>query len=224
MRLLLAEDDLGLRSVLQRGLSEEGYVVDAVPTGNEALEHLRTYEYAICVVDWRMPGASGLDIITWARGRGLRTPFLMLTANDGRRDRAQALEQGADDYLVKPFDYEDLLARIRALLKRPSDDRGPPLRFGSLSVDPVTRQAFVGGEPAELTPPEFATIELLVRNTPAVVNGRVIARLAWPEHAGAIGSGTVDVHMARLRAKLARSDARIEALPGAGYRIVGVPR
>jgi DNA-binding response OmpR family regulator len=96
MRLLLAEDDFGLRSVLHRGLKEEGYVVDAVPTGNEALDHLCTYEYAICVVDWRMPGASGLDIITWARGRGLRTPFLVLTANDGRRDRARALEQGAE--------------------------------------------------------------------------------------------------------------------------------
>jgi DNA-binding response OmpR family regulator len=143
MRLLLAEDGPGLRSVLQRGLREEGYVVDAVPTGNEALEHLRTYEYAICVVDWRMPGASGLDIITWARGRGLRTPFLMLTANDGRRDRARALEEGADDYLVKPFDYEDLLARIRALLKRPSDDRGPRSASGlsASTPSPVRRSS-----------------------------------------------------------------------------------
>jgi DNA-binding response OmpR family regulator len=137
MRLLLAEDDFGLRSVLQRGLEEEGYVVDAVPTGNEALDHLRTYEYAICVVDWRMPGASGLDIITWARGRGLRTPFLMLTANDGRRDRARALEEGADDYLVKPFDYQDLLARIRALLKGPSNDRGPRSALGLSASTPL---------------------------------------------------------------------------------------
>jgi DNA-binding response OmpR family regulator len=234
MRLLLAENDPGLRSVLQRGLTEEGFVVDAIPTGNQALDHLCTYEYVISVVDWPMPGTSGLDIITWARGWGLRTPFLMLTANDGRRNRGRALEEGSFDYLVKPFDYEDLLTRLRTLLHRSTDEPGPLLRCGSFSIDPLTRQAFVGGEPAALTSPEFATIELLVRSSPAVVNGRVIAQLTWPEHAGAIGPGTLDIHMARLRAKLARSDARIETFPAtrrsprqpqeAGYRILRVPR
>ena len=213
---------LALRDVLERGLNEEGYVVDAVLTGDEAIEHLRTYEYAICVVDWRMPGASGLDVITWARGRGLHTPFLMLTANNGGRDRLRALEEGADDYLVKPFDYENLLARLRALLQRPSDDRGPPLRCGSLTIDPLTQQAFVDGELADLTPREFAIIELLARKSPAVVSRRSVVLLAWPEEAGAVGADTIEVHIARLRAKLACSDVRIETFRSAGYRLVAL--
>lgn len=220
MRLLLAEDDLALRSVLQRGLTEEGYVVDAVANGSEALDYLRMYEYAICVLDWRMPGASGLDIVTWARGRGIHTPFLMLTARDAPPDRVHALDQGADDYLVKPFDYAELLARLRALLRRPSGDRNPVLRCGSLTVDPATHQVFVSGAPADLTPREFAIIELLVRKSPAVVLRRSIVLQAWPDEASAVGSNTIDVHMARLRAKIARSDARIETVRGTGYRLV----
>jgi DNA-binding response OmpR family regulator len=224
MRLLLAEDDASLRGVLERGLKEEGYVVDAVSNGSEALDYLRIYEYAICIVDWRMPGASGLDVITWARGRGLPTPFLMLTAKDAAPDRIRALDGGADDYLVKPFDYGELLARLRALLRRPSGDRSPLLRCGSLTVDPATRQALVGAEPADLTPREFAIIELLMRKSPAVVYRRSIALQAWPEEADAVGSNTIDVHIARLRAKLARSDARIETFRGAGYRLVAASK
>jgi DNA-binding response OmpR family regulator len=206
--------------VLERGLREEGYVVDAVANGDEALDYLRTYEYAICIVDWRMPGASGLDVITWARRRGAHIPFLMLTARDAPPDRIRALDEGADDYLVKPFDYGELLARLRALLRRPSGDRSPLLRCGSLTVDPATHQALVGGDPADLTPREFAIIELLVRKSPAVVQRRSIALHAWPEEADAVGSNTIDVHIARLRAKIARSDARIETFRGAGYRLV----
>jgi two-component system, OmpR family, response regulator len=220
MRLLLAEDDLALRRVLERGLTEEGYVVDAVANGHEALDYLRIYEYAICVLDWRMPGASGVDIVTWARARRIHTPFLMLTARDAPPDRVHALDEGADDYLVKPFDYGELLARLRALLRRPSGDRSPVLRCGSLTVDPATHQVFVSGEPADLTPREFAIIELLVRKSPAVVPRRSIVLQAWPDEASAVGSNTIDVHIARLRAKIARSDARIETVRGTGYRLV----
>jgi len=143
----------------------------------------------------------------------------MLTAKDAPPDRIRALDEGADDYLVKPFDYGELLARLRALLRRPSGDRSPLLRCGSLTVDPATHQTLVGGEPAELTPREFAIIELLVRKSPAVVARRSIALHAWPEEADAVGSNTIDVHIARLRAKLARSNARIETLRGTGYRL-----
>jgi len=221
MRLLLAEDDASLRGVLERGLKEEGYVVDAVSNGNEALDYLRIYEYAICIVDWRMPGASGLDVITWARGRGLPTPFLMLTAKDAAPDRIRALDGGADDYLVKPFDYGELLARLRALLRRPSGERDPVLRCGSLLVDPATREVTVDGEPVDLTPREHAILELLTRRAPAVVSRRSIALHAWPEEADALGSNTIEVHIARLRGKIAHSDARIETVRGSGYRLVG---
>ena len=220
MRVLLAEDDANLRDVLERGLREEGYVVDAVADGSRALDYLRMYEYAVGVLDWRMPGASGLDVITSARRRGVHTPFLMLTAKDAPPDCVLALDEGADDYLVKPFDYGELLARLRALLRRPAGDRGPLLRCGALTVDPATHQAFVAGEPADLTPRELAIIELLLRKSPAVVQRRSMALHAWPEEADAVGSNTIDVHIARLRAKIARSDARVETVRGTGYRLV----
>lgn len=220
VRILLVEDDAGLRNVLERGLREVGYVVDAVANGDEALKYLRAYEYSIGVLDWRMPGASGLEIITWARQRGIHTPFLMLTAKDAPPDRIRALDDGADDYLIKPFDYGELLARLRALLRRPSGERSPLLRCGSLSVDPATREVHVGTTPAKLTPREFAIIELLIRKSPAVVHRNTIALQAWPDEADAVGSNTIDVHIARLRGKLARCDARIETLRGVGYRLV----
>jgi DNA-binding response OmpR family regulator len=220
MRLLVAEDDAGLRNVLERGLREAGYVVDAVANGDDAMAYLRAYEYSIGVLDWRMPGATGVEIIAWARRRGIHTPFLVLTAKDAPRDRIAALDEGADDYLIKPFDYGELLARLRALLRRPSGERGPLLRCGSLVVDAATRQAHVGPANANLTPREFAIVELLIRKSPALVHRQSIALQAWPDEADAVGSNTIDVHIARLRAKLARSDARIETVRGAGYRLV----
>lgn len=220
VRLLLAEDDPGLRNVLERGLREAGYVVDAVTNGDDALKYLRAYEYGVGVLDWRMPGVSGLEIITWARRGGIHTPFLMLTAKDAPPDRIRALDEGADDYLIKPFDYGELLARLRALLRRPNGGRSPLLCCGSLSIDPSTREVRVSGTPAKLTPREFAIVELLVRKSPAVVHRRTIALQAWPDEADAVGSNTIEVHIARLRGKLAHSDARIETLRGSGYRMI----
>ena len=220
MRALIAEDDNALRSVLERGLKEHGYVVDAVPDGEQALGYLRTYEYEVAIIDWRMPKVSGLDVVRALRAKRSALPVLMLTARDTASDRVMGLDEGADDYLVKPFDYGELLARLRALLRRPAGDRGPLLRCGALTVDPATHQAFVAGEPADLTPRELAIIELLLRKSPAVVQRRSMALHAWPEEADAVGSNTIDVHIARLRAKIARSDARIETVRGTGYRLV----
>jgi DNA-binding response OmpR family regulator len=218
--MLVAEDDAALKSVLERGLREAGYVVDAVANGDDAMAYLRVYEYGVCVFDWAMPGSSGLEVLSWARRRGIHTPVLMLTARDAPPDRIAALDEGADDYLSKPFDYGELLARIRALLRRPVGPRSPVLRCGSLVVDPATHKVSVDGGPIELTPREFAIVELLLRKSPAVVQRRTIALQAWPAEADAVGSNTIDVHIARLRAKLARSDARIETLRGSGYRLV----
>ena len=114
MRVLVAEDDEALRSVLERGLKEEGYVVDPVADGEAALRHLRTYDYDVAVVDWRMPGLSGLQVVSEARRRGDRTPILLLTARDTPADRVAGLDEGADDYLTKPFDFSELIARLRA--------------------------------------------------------------------------------------------------------------
>lgn len=217
--MLVAEDDAGLRSVLERGLQEAGYMVDAVARGDDAVDYLSVYEYAVGVLDWQMPGRTGLEVIDWARKHNVHTPFLMLTARDSPPDRIRALDGGADDYLIKPFDYGELLARIRALLRRPSGERSPVLSCGSLTVDPAARMASVNGAAIDLTPREFAIVELLIRKSPNVVERRTIALQAWPDEADAVGSNTIDVHIARVRAKIARSDARVETIRGAGYRM-----
>ena len=221
MRVLIAEDDQGLRSVLARGLQEHDYVVDAVGNGEDALRFLRSYEYELAVVDWRMPGMSGLEVVRWMRRNQQPARILMLTARDAPADRVTGLDAGADDYLVKPFDFGELLARLRALQRRPSAVQQPEIVVGDLRFEPATRQVFVGGRPAALTATEFGILELLVRRSPAVVPRRSIAVNVWDDEADAMGSNTIDVHLARLRAKLADGQVRIETVRGVGYRIVG---
>ena len=219
MRILVAEDDPGLRSVLERGLRENGYAVDAVADGEQALAYLRAYEYSAVVLDWRMPGVSGIDVLRHARARHLATPVLMLTARDTTADRVTGLDTGADDYLVKPFQFAELLARLRALLRRPGEPRPPSLNCADLWLDPASRQVRRGAQPLTLTATEFSIIELLLRSAPGVVKRRSIALHVWDEEEAAVGSNTIDVHMARLRTKLAGGGARIETVRGVGYRI-----
>lgn len=219
MRVLIAEDDAGLRRVLEQGLLEANYVVDSVADGDQACHYLREYEYVAVVLDWRMPGRSGLEVVSWARRHGVRAPILMLVARDAPADRIGALDEGADDYLVMPFDFGELLARLRALQRRPLGERSPVLVCGSLSVNPSTREAQIAGTPTQLTPREFTILEVLIRKSPAVVQRRSIALQAWSEEADAVGSNTIDVHMVRLRAKLVGSDVKIETVRGAGYRL-----
>ena len=221
MRVLVAEDDQGLRNVLVRGLQENDYVVDAVGNGEEALKFLRSYEYELAVLDWRMPGISGLDVVRWMRRNAQPARILMLTAKDQPADRVTGLDAGADDYLVKPFDFGELLARMRALQRRPSAVQQPEIAIGDLRFDPATRQVLVGGRPAVLTATEYGILELLVRRSPAVVPRRSIALNVWDDEADAMGSNTIDVHLARLRAKLAGGRVRIETVRGVGYRLVG---
>ncbi len=221
MRVLVAEDDRGLRDVLARGLRENDYVVDAVGDGEQAVRFLRSYEYELAVLDWRMPGMSGLDVVRWIRRHQRPTPVLMLTARDAHADRVTGLDEGADDYLVKPFDFAELLARMRALQRRPAVVQQPELVVGDLRFDPASRQVLVGGRHQVLTATEFGILELLVRRSPAVVQRRSIAVNVWDDEADAMGSNTIDVHLARLRAKLAGSMVRIETVRGIGYRIVG---
>ncbi len=216
----MAEDDPGLCSVLERGLRENGYVVDAVPDGARALAFLRTYEYEVAVLDWRMPDTSGLDVVRELRRRGSAIPILMLTARDTANDRVTGLDEGADDYLVKPFDFDELLARIRALQRRSPALQAPRLAVGDLEYYPSTREVHIGSEQPTLTTTELSILELLMRRTPAVVQRRAIALHVWDEEADTLGSNTIDVHLARLRAKLATAHVRIETVRGVGYRIV----
>jgi len=220
MRVLVAEDDPGLRSVLERGLHEQGYVVDAVVDGTAALSYLRSYTYEVVVLDWRMPSTTGIEVVRAMRARGDRTPVLMLTARDATEDRVEGLNEGADDYLVKPFTFAELVARLTALQRRPPLTLAPILECGDLSFDPATRMATLGGEPLALTAIETGLLELLLRRSPAPVNRQTIALQVWPDEADPVGSNTIDVHMGRLRGKLTDATASIETVRGFGYRIV----
>jgi DNA-binding response OmpR family regulator len=220
MRVLVAEDDAGLRSVIERGLKENGYIVDAVPDGEIAARYFDAYDYDAAVLDWRMPKRSGLELVQQLRRRGDRTPLLMLTARDAASDRITGLDTGADDYLVKPFDFGELLARLRALQRRPGLTLGPVIECADLVFDPATRQVTVDGELVTLTSTEMSVLEILMRRSPAVVTRRAIAVQGWDDEADAVGSNTIDVHMGRLRAKLNGSQARIDTVRGSGYRLV----
>ena len=220
MRVLVAEDDSALRSVLERGLKESGYVVDAVTDGAAALRYLRAYDYDVAVLDWRMPQRTGIEVVTLARNRGDRTPILMLTARDAPADRVAGLNGGADDYLVKPFDFTELVAHVHALQRRPALAAGPVLECADLRFDPTTREVTVSGELVALTAIESSLVELFLRRSPSVLTRRMIATQVWDDEADAVGSNTIDVHVARVRAKLGGSRARIETLRGTGYRMV----
>jgi len=220
MRVLVAEDDAALRSVLERGLREKGYIVDAVTDGATALRHLRSYDYDVAVLDWRMPERTGMEVVAEARGLGDRTPILMLTARDAPSDRVAGLNVGADDYLVKPFDFSELVARIQALQRRPPLALDPVLECADLQFDPATREVTVAGELVALTAIETSLVELLLRRSPSVLTRRVIATQVWEDEADAVGSNTIDVHVGRVRAKLAHSHAHIETVRGTGYRMV----
>jgi DNA-binding response OmpR family regulator len=220
MRVLIAEDDEGLRSVLQRGLRENGYAVDAAGDGESALRFLETYDYEVAILDWRMPKVDGLEVLRRQRRRGSALPILMLTARDTARDRVVGLDEGADDYLVKPFDFSELLARVRALQRRGEAMQSLVVKVANLALDSVTREVSIGSARPRLTATELALLEILIQRSPAIVSRRSIALAVWDEEADALGSNTLDVHLARLRAKIAGSGAKIEAVRALGYRMV----
>jgi two-component system copper resistance phosphate regulon response regulator CusR len=219
MRVLVAEDDPGLREVLVFGLKDQGYQVDAAERGDDAIDLLKFYDYDVAVVDWRMPGAEGIDVVAWARKNGKPTAMLMLTARDAPPDRIRGLDAGADDYLVKPFDFGELLARIRALQRRPRGVDAPAITRGLLTLDPVRREVTVSGRVLPLTATEYNILELLMRRSPAVVDRKAIAEHGWDDETDPLGSNAIDVQLSRLRAKLPGAGIRIVTVRGAGYRL-----
>jgi DNA-binding response OmpR family regulator len=219
MRVLVAEDDEGLREVLVLGLTDAGYHVDAVDRGDDAIDYLKWYEYDVAVIDWRMPGAEGIDVVAWARRHDRPTALLMLTARDTPGDRIQGLDTGADDYLVKPFDFGELLARVRALQRRPRGVDSPVLRAGRLTLDPVSHVVAVDDRELGLTSTEYRILELLLRRSPAVVDRKAIAEHGWSDETEPLGSNAIDVQLSRLRAKLPDAGFRIVTVRGAGYRL-----
>jgi DNA-binding response OmpR family regulator len=220
VRVLIAEDDDSLGDVLAQGLRNRGYVVDLVGDGETALCYTRCYDYSVAVLDWLMPGLSGIEVVRRLRRRGVRIPVLLVSGKGTPEDRVAGLDAGADDYMVKPFDFAELLARLRALQRRPPQMLPPLLVIGDLECDPASREVRVGGQRPALTSTELGILEMLMRYSPAVADRRQIAQHVWTDEASTFSSNTIDVHLARLRAKLSGSTARIETVRGIGYRII----
>lgn len=219
MRILVAEDDPALRAVLVEGLQDFGYQVDAAADGEEAIHQLRFYGYDVAIVDWRMPRVSGLEVVSWARRQDKQTAILMLTARDTVRDRIEGLDSGADDYLVKPFDFGELVARVRALQRRPRAVDAPVVRRGALELDPVRREVRREGQPLNLTATEYLILEVLLRRSPGLVTRQAIAEHGWQDETAPLGSNTIDVQISRIRAKLGDAGVRVVTVRGAGYRL-----
>ncbi|HET7482102.1 MAG TPA: response regulator transcription factor [Actinomycetota bacterium] len=218
MKLLVVEDEDHLRDLIERAMSEEGYIVEAVGDGDEAAYRLEEFDYDAIVLDWMLPGRSGFDVCKDLREREDWTPVLMLTARDAIEDRVQGLDAGADDYLVKPFSFSELSARIRALTRRGAKPRPVTLEVGTISLDPATRAVQVDGDPATLTPKEFALLEYLMRHPDEVLSRTTLLEHVW-DFAYDGASNVVDVYIGYLRKKLDDEGARIESVRGAGYRL-----
>jgi DNA-binding response OmpR family regulator len=203
MRILVVEDEQKVANALREGLESERFDVIVAPTGEDAFFRVNTEKFDLILLDLMLPGRDGLQILTTVRKRGLETPVLLLTARDSIEDRVTGLNSGADDYLVKPFAFEELLARIRALLRRGRTVE--MLRFGvaDLDLDIVTRKVSRGGRPVDLTAREFELLEYLLRHEGQVVMRDMLARDVWKETArGTPLNNVIDVHIARLRRKV----------------------
>jgi DNA-binding response OmpR family regulator len=220
MRILVIEDDRKAARLLAKGLQEEGFVVDVAPTGEEGEEKAAVNDYDVIVLDWLLPGKDGLAVCQALRAAGSSTPILMLTARDSIADRVSGLSTGADDYLTKPFAFAELLARIRALLRRSRVARPAVLRVADLALDPATRRVTRRGVPVTLTPKEYAILEVLMRTTGDVVSRARLAERVWDE-APEVLDNLVDVHVSHLRKKIddGASVPLIHTVRGVGYRL-----
>ena len=220
MRLLLVEDDQKAARVLSRGLREEGFVVDVAPSGDIGHALASTNSYDAIVLDWLLPRKDGLDVCRGLRGSGVSTPILMLTARDSLGDRVRGLDSGADDYLTKPFAFEELLARLRALLRRSELTRPPLLRVADLVLDPVSRRVTCRGADVSLTPTEYAILEVLMRSAGRVVTRARIGDAVWAEAPDDL-TNLVDVHVSHLRRKIESTGCSplIRTVRATGFRL-----
>jgi two-component system OmpR family response regulator len=220
MHLLFVEDDPALAKLLRRLLTSDRHVVEVASSGEEALDVLMTQRGLDAIVlDVKLPGISGLDVARRARRRGVQVPILMLTARDTVDDRVAGLDSGADDYLVKPFAYEELAARLRSLARRRSASTGGALlRCGPIVLDERSRSVKVGGAEVELTGREFALLECLLRHKGQVLSREQLLDHAWPL-AAAVTLNSVDAYIHYLRSKLGDAGRLIRTARGIGYRI-----
>jgi heavy metal response regulator len=218
MRLLVVEDDRDITRYLKRGLEEAGYEVDLAGDGVEGFRMAVSREYDALVLDVMLPEKDGVAVVSEMRARGNHTPVVMLTARDGVADRIKGLDAGADDYLVKPFSFSELLARLRALLRRGGAAQKTELSAADLSLDLVARKAMRGDEEIVLTPKEFSLLEYFLRNPEQVLTRSMILEHIW-NYDFDPGTNVVDVHVRRLRLKVdeGRPVRLIQTVRGIGY-------
>ncbi|PID32078.1 DNA-binding response regulator [Candidatus Saccharibacteria bacterium] len=219
MRILVVEDEVKIATSLQRGIEAEGYVVDVAYDGDQADVLVDATEYDLVILDWMIPGQhDGPGLIAKWRGVGNQTPILMLTAKSTIGDRVAGLDTGADDYLSKPFSFDELLARVRALLRRPKAHTGNELQSGPLQVDVVSKKVIVDGKQVHVTAKEFQLLEYLLRHVGEVVSKERILTHVWSDE-DRVQANTVETFIGHLRKKLRPHDKLIVTVRGYGYRI-----
>lgn len=220
MRILVVEDDRKVSGFLRKGLQEENYAVDVCADGPEALSLAQINPYDVIVLDIMLPGKDGFSVCRELRESGVLVPVLMLTAKDEVEDRVTGLTEGADDYLTKPFSFEELLARIRALLRRVQDYKTPVLKAGDLELDPARRHVARAGKKIVLTGREYALLEYLMRNRGRILTPSMILEHVWDMNYEG-GSNIVNVYISHLRKKIdsEHETKLIETLRGHGFRI-----
>lgn len=218
MKVLVVEDDRTVGQFVRRGLMEQQMQVDLVADGPDGLERASQGEYDVIVLDLRLPGMTGVEVLRTLRDRGVETPVLVLTAQDAVESKVQALRIGADDYVTKPFAFEELLARVEALGRRPPTMASPMIEIGDLSLDTASREVRRRGELLDLTPKEYAVLEYLIRNEGRVMSRTLITEYAWGYHFDP-GTNIVDVVINRLRKKVDRDNwsRMIHTVRGVGY-------
>lgn len=217
LHILLIEDDPGIANFVRRGLKEEGFNVEWASDGLEGWFSLQASEWDLVLLDWWLPGEDGITLLKRFRQNNRRTPVLFLTARDAVADRVNGLDAGADDYLCKPFSFEELLARIRALIRRSDDAATPQIAFSDVQIDLATQQVHRGGVRIELTAKEYALLVFFVRNVGKVLSRTRIYEQVWDEQYDGL-SNTLEVHVKELRRKLEQHGPRIiHTLRGRGY-------
>ena len=218
MKILVIEDDRTVGQYVKRGLEEQRYHADLVDDGMEGLRLVSGGQYDLVVLDLRLPGMTGLEVLRTLRDRGEQIPILVLTAQDALDFKVQALRMGADDYVTKPFAFEELLARVEALGRRPKQLATPLLRIADLEMDLAARMVTRGGEAIELTPKEFSVLEYLMRHEGRVMSRTLITEYAWDYHFDP-GTNIVDVVINRIRKKIdsGREPKLIHTVRGVGY-------
>ena len=222
MQILVVEDEVKVARALERGLTAEGYGVSLAATGDEALEHTHARPFDAILLDLMLPGRDGFAVLREIRERGLTTPVLVLTARDAVEDRVRGLDTGADDYLVKPFALAELLARVRALLRRGPGEESLRLAVADLELDRLTREVARAGRPLQLTQREYELLEYLMRHAGDIVSRETLARDVWKETQRVTPlDNAIDVHMTRLRRKVdAHAEAKLlHTVRGVGFAL-----